>query len=49
MVVLVHVALVWRAIQPEIEDQALYDDFFLDTFWLFFLGGGLSQKVSHLS
>ena len=36
VVVLVHVAHMWRIMQPETEDQALYDDFFatfLGWFW----------------
>ena len=37
-VVFVHVALMWRVMQPETERQALYDDFFSDTFWLVFRG-----------
>ena len=35
-VVFVHVVHMWRVMQPETEDQALYDDFFatlLGCFW----------------
>ena len=44
MVVLVHVAHMWRVIQPETEVQALYDDFCCDTFGLVF-GGAIVQSV----
>ena len=39
-VAFVHVALMWRVMQPETEDQALYDDSFRDIFGLF-VGGRL--------
>ena len=35
-VVFVHVAFMWRVMQLEIENQAMYDDFFRDTFGLVF-------------
>ena len=41
-VVFVHVAHMWRVMQPETENQALYDDLFSDTFGLVYWGGGLS-------
>ena len=44
MVVLVHVAHMWRVIQPETEVQALYDDFCRDNFGLVF-GGAIVECV----
>ena len=38
-VVFVHVAHMGRVIQPGTEDQALYDDFFRDTFAVVLAGG----------
>ena len=43
-VVFVHVAHIWRTMQPEIEDQALYHDIFRDTLRLVF-GGAIVESV----
>ena len=39
VVVFAYVAYMWLFMQPGTEDQAQYDDFFRDTFWLVFGGG----------
>ena len=46
-VVFVHVAHMWRVMQLEIENQALYDDLFRDTFGLVF-GEAIVESVTHL-
>ena len=40
----VHVAHMWRVVQPGTENQALYDDFFSNTFGLVF-GGAIVESV----
>ena len=45
-VVFVHVAHMWRIVQPETENQALYDDLFSDTVGLVFRGA-VVESVSY--
>ena len=47
-VVYVHVAHMWRVMQPETENQVQYDDFFRDTVGLVFRGTIVKSVVSTL-
>ena len=48
VVVFVHVAHMWRVIQPETEDQAVYDDLF-EAILAWFLGDDIIECVARKS
>ena len=44
LAVFVHVTHMWRVMQPEAEEQGLYDNFFRGTFGMV-LGGAIAESV----